>query len=158
MAVAGTNSTPATLGDLLALDLEGRPFLQEQGNTVTRGFVRFLDVADDHWTLAIRDVEYLDKRTGRWTPDAPEDEYGGPAEHTAVTRLWGGQNPIIDRGLQITCYGIFIHVGVFSAERLYIVGFLNVLEEFILAVGARIRRVGNGHAEECAEWFPAVLG
>ena len=114
MAVAGTNSTPATLGDLLALDLEGRPFLQEQGNTVTRGFVRFLDVADDHWTLAIRDVEYLDKRTGRWAPDAPEDEYCGPAEHTAVTRLWGGQNPIFDLGLQITCYGIFIHVGVFS--------------------------------------------
>tara|TARA_R110001599_G_C11835356_1_gene618802 strand:+ start:64 stop:483 length:420 start_codon:yes stop_codon:yes gene_type:complete len=116
MTVAGANSTPATLADLLDLDLEGRPFLQEQGNTVTRGFVRFLEADEGHWTLAIRDVEYLDKRTGLWAPDTPEDEYGGRLDCTEVSRLWGGQPPIFDRGLQISCYGIFIHIGM-SSDR-----------------------------------------
>lgn len=99
---------------LVQLDLYDRPFLHEQGNSVTRGFVRFLSIDDVSWHLFVRDVEVLDKRTGNWRPDMPEESYGGDRKHVHVVRYWSGRHPIFDTGIEISGYGIFIHIGVHS--------------------------------------------
>jgi hypothetical protein len=103
-----------TIDQLVLLDLRDRPFLHEQGNSVTRGFVRFLSVDQSSWELVVRDVEYLDKRDGTWRPDAQEDRYGGDKEHAHIVRYWSGLHPIFDVGIEINSYGAMVFIGVRS--------------------------------------------
>ena len=63
-------------------DLVGRPYLHEQGQYVGRGFVESLTVEDGRWTLAIRDIEYLNKSDETWRFDEDKDEYSGDCERT----------------------------------------------------------------------------
>ena len=96
---------------LREIDLRGRPFLHEQGNVVTRGFVDFLELEEEHWVLHVRDVELLDKRAFAWVRDADADAYGGALARTSVTRWFRGLTPVFDDGIQIDCYGLLVHVG-----------------------------------------------
>jgi hypothetical protein len=98
------------------LDLYGRPFLHEQGNTVTRGVVWFLEVDATHWQLVVTDVEFLDKTTGAWRPDDPEATYGGSIERSRAIRHWSGLNPIFDVGIELAGYGVFVFIGRRSAN------------------------------------------
>lgn len=66
-----------------AIDLAGRPFLHQQGSTVTRGYVVSLNVEDGYWDLAVRDVQYLNRISQVWEPGPATDEYGGQIRHEA---------------------------------------------------------------------------
>ncbi len=115
-----TTSLSATAAEIVLLDLYDRPFLHEQGQTVTRGFVEFFEFdEDDRWSLFLRDTEYLHKDSGEWRPDCASDEYCGSIEHASFERYFSGRSPIFDIGLEITCYGIYIFVGpLFAGAQL----------------------------------------
>lgn len=104
-------SREAELLELALLDLEGRPFLHEQGNAVTRGFVEALELDDTHWTLHLRDVQYLNKDGGAWEPPEPSDEYGGMIERTSCTRYWRGKAQKEEMGFELSCYGVYVQIG-----------------------------------------------
>lgn len=99
---------------ILREDLTGRPFLHEQGNTVTRGTVCKFYKDGGHWGIVVRDVEYLDKTTGQWTFDVAETEYGGEVSRLTVTHYQGRKKSSADEGVEIIDYGIFIYVGLKS--------------------------------------------
>lgn len=67
--------------EMAELDLSGRPFLHQQGSTVTRGFVVGFSIIDDRWVLGIRDVQVLDHTSQVWTPGPATDEYVGTIMH-----------------------------------------------------------------------------
>lgn len=67
--------------EMAAFDLSGRPFLHQQGSTVTRGFVVGFSIDDDQWVLNIRGVQVLDHTSQMWTPGPATDEYSGTITH-----------------------------------------------------------------------------
>lgn len=95
-----------TADDVLAIGLSGRPFLHQQGNTVTRGFVERFEIQNDFWGLHIKQVEYLDGATGVWTPDRETDTYGGTLSIHASFRKDASSNVVSIGG-----YGMVTHVG-----------------------------------------------
>lgn len=82
---------------IAALDLIGRPFLSESGNTVMRGFVESFSADDTHWDLLGRDMERLDKDQWIWVPD-PINDFGGTIERTSTDLDAEGM-------LELSCYG-----------------------------------------------------
>lgn len=62
---------------LASMDMSGRPFLHQQGSTITRGFVVGLQIEDGYWDLSIRDVQYLNRDSQVWEFGPSTDEYGG---------------------------------------------------------------------------------
>ncbi len=92
--------------DVIAQNIVGRPFLHEQGNCVCRGYVAGFSTEGDHWTLAVSDVEYLDKWTDEWRHDATDDEYGGSlSAHSSF------EEDTADGILTISGYGMVVYVG-----------------------------------------------
>lgn len=78
------NLTPSEMANI---DLSDRPFLHQQGSTVTRGFVVALQIDDDYWDLAVRDVQYLNRISEVWEPGPAADEYGGKIRYEAQFQL-----------------------------------------------------------------------
>ena len=70
-----------TANEMEEIDLSGRPFLHQQGSTVTRGFVVGLTINDGDWDLSIRDVQYLDRIANVWQPGPAKDQYGSTIMH-----------------------------------------------------------------------------
>ena len=99
-----------SVDDLLTMTLKNRPFLQEQGQVVTRGFVAGFRIEDEAWWLDLRDVEVLDKWAGTWKPDE-DDHYAGPLEFSSFRRCTLAGSPQTDCGVRIGCHGIHIHIG-----------------------------------------------
>ena len=106
--------TRVSLDDLLLVDLWGRPFLHEQGNSVTRGFVESFWTDEDSWNLGVTDIEYLDKSSGHWQTDTLSDTYSGNVQHLSAMRSWSGRLPIFDAGIELTGYGSYTFIGVAS--------------------------------------------
>ncbi len=94
-----------TLSNLRAgfsLPLAGRPFLHEQGNTVMRGWIEAATITDTHWAITGRNMEYLDKYSGRWIADDVND-FAGTIDQTCLE--------IDDTGMvEIDCYGSVYHI------------------------------------------------
>ena len=106
--------TKVSFEDLILIDLYARPFLHEQGNSVTRGFVQGLSVDDDHWHLHVYDVEFLSKDSGDWLHDAKTDHYSGGCDQSSVSRYWSGRIPVFDVGIDLIGYGSFTFIGIRS--------------------------------------------
>jgi hypothetical protein len=115
-AQSKTLPRPCTPQELLAIDLYDRPFLHEQGNTVTRGFVRFFEVSGDHWQLHLHSIEIFNKSNLRWEPDCDEDTYGGTLDFLRISRLFGGHHAIFDIGIEIDGYAMTIFIGKASTD------------------------------------------
>lgn len=109
---------PAALG---LIDLHGRAMLSEQGNTVTRAIVDRLEVDETHWTLFLRDVDYLDKKTGRWSRRRARDDYGGllsmtHANREAAEKDTSGES-LAEEFLIISCYGVLVIIAPQVVDR-----------------------------------------
>ncbi|MDH3742042.1 MAG: hypothetical protein OER56_10645 [Hyphomicrobiales bacterium] len=102
----------ATVGEIIGIDLTGRPFLHEQGQVVLRGYVQSLDISADQWTLQLRDIEILDKNAGTWSLDEPAETFHGPMDHTTFYRCWDGPTETSEPAVQICCYGSLVHIGL----------------------------------------------
>lgn len=91
--------------DVLVRNISGRAFLHEQGQSVCRGYVSGFSIEGDYWTLAVRDVEYLNKMVGEWCPDSDQDEYGGRLSMHASF-----EEDTVDGILCLSGYGMEIYV------------------------------------------------
>ena len=77
-----TRPGPSSLG---ALDLAGRPFVHEQGNTVLRGRIRDWRVDQARWVLVGTEVEVLEKRTGAWRLETAPAEAEAPRREASAS-------------------------------------------------------------------------
>ena len=96
---------PITISELSSLHLEGRPFVQEQGQSLTRGFVAGFHADDETWRLNARDVEYFSGSRMEWLSD-PDDTYGGNLESHASFYRDSDTDMI-----ELNCYGVVVYVG-----------------------------------------------
>lgn len=101
----------ATFADIAALDLEGHPFLHEQGQVVLRGFVHALDITQKKWSLCGHNIELLQKYAGIWSCENGPETYSGPINLTSFYRCWIEQRPEFGVTVQISCYGSLFHIG-----------------------------------------------
>lgn len=95
-----------TANEIAEIDLSDRPFLHQQGSTVTRGFVNWLRVEEDRWRLDLRDIQYLDRVDQLWKPGHDADEYTSTIVHEFHFRM-DDVNDIVS----ISGYGSVTHVG-----------------------------------------------
>ena len=103
---------PTDIGDVLACDFTDRPCLHEQGQVVVRGFVRSLTVSDDGWELRLRDAELLRKFESTWEVLQEDEHYAGPLNLSAFKWCRDRESASKDKALNITCYGMVVHIGL----------------------------------------------
>ncbi|MEM7597169.1 MAG: hypothetical protein AAF382_05675 [Pseudomonadota bacterium] len=94
------------------LDLVGRPFLSEQGNTVTRGFVTGFRCDIQSWYLDLAQVDYLDKKTKQWNRRLETDEYTSDRDTFGVT--YSDSTHTKELYLEIGGYGMSVFLGAKS--------------------------------------------
>ncbi|WP_127562480.1 hypothetical protein [Nioella ostreopsis] len=95
--------------EFAAFDLKDRPFLSEQGNTVTRGFIADFRIVPPGWDLNLRDVDYLDKKTRRWVRRRQHDIYSSSDEY--FCQVFSDTTRSSETHLEIGGYGFTVFVG-----------------------------------------------
>lgn len=87
-----TDSLP--LDSLRQLDVQGWCFLHKQGRACVRGYVVKLSVDADGWDLDLRDLEYLDRKTGNWDRRKDKDRYRATLRQGWVAQRFAGSDVI----------------------------------------------------------------
>ncbi|MEO0546148.1 MAG: hypothetical protein AAF035_04290 [Pseudomonadota bacterium] len=115
------------------LDLVGRPFLSEQGNTVTRGIVSGFRYDEVNWYLDLVQVDYLDKKTGRWNRRLETDEYTSANGMFGIA--YGDKELTKELHLEIGGYGMTVFLGAHSETPWQSVVWGNILQTDVFKGG-----------------------
>ncbi len=100
-----------TFDEIAAMDLEGHPFLHEQGQVVLRGFVQSLDISEEGWDLRARDIELLEKYAGVWSQEKHPETYSGQTARTSFYLYRVKHGPVSEVSVHLSCYGSMFHIG-----------------------------------------------